>query len=88
MVKATMIQTVVVIVIVITTALNIDGSTGASARFNYDKTYTYNRHNLEDAYMPDDQDHWYVNTYLPRIVGQRTTQTTVVIVVSWKSVGH
>ena len=37
--------------------------------FNYDKTYNYDRVDPVDTYMLDGQDHWYFNTYIPRMLG-------------------
>ena len=37
--------------------------------FSYDKTYNYDRVDPVDTYMLDGQDHWYFNTYIPRMLG-------------------
>ena len=35
--------------------------------FSYDKTYNYDRVDPVETYMLDGQDHWYSNSYIPRM---------------------
>eukprot|EP00751_Fragilariopsis_kerguelensis_P002952 CAMPEP_0170809312 /NCGR_PEP_ID=MMETSP0733-20121128/33953_1 /TAXON_ID=186038 /ORGANISM="Fragilariopsis kerguelensis, Strain L26-C5" /LENGTH=808 /DNA_ID=CAMNT_0011164985 /DNA_START=53 /DNA_END=2479 /DNA_ORIENTATION=+ len=37
--------------------------------FSYDKTYNYDRVDPVETYMLDGQDHWYFNSYIPRMLG-------------------
>ena len=37
--------------------------------FSYDKTYNYDKVDPVETYMLDGQDHWYFNTYIPRMLG-------------------
>ena len=37
--------------------------------FSYDKTYNYDKVDPVETYMLDGQDHWYFNTYIPRMIG-------------------